>query len=338
MKKDRKNLFREKNRKKVFREEFKMDKIAVLIPCYNESQTIEKVVTDWKKELPEAVIYVYDNNSTDNTAEIARNAGAVVRYEYQQGKGNVIRRMFREIDAECYIMVDGDDTYPAEFGREMASKVLERKVDMVVGDRLSSTYFEENKRPFHNFGNSLVRGTINRLFKSNIRDIMTGYRAFSYLFVKTFPVLSKGFEIETEMSIHAVEKNMLVENVIIEYRDRPEGSESKLNTYSDGVKVLGTIARLYKNYRPFRFFGILALVLMIISAIMFVPVLVTYIQTGLVPNFPTLIVSGFVALAAIQSFFAGLILTTLVEKDRQDFEFKLQMICSGRNRENDEEK
>ena len=315
-----------------------MDKIAVLIPCYNESQTIEKVVTDWKKELPEAVIYVYDNNSTDNTAEIARNAGAVVRYEYQQGKGNVIRRMFREIDAECYIMVDGDDTYPAEFGREMASKVLERKVDMVVGDRLSSTYFEENKRPFHNFGNSLVRGTINRLFKSNIRDIMTGYRAFSYPFVKTFPVLSKGFEIETEMSIHAVEKNMLVENVIIEYRDRPEGSESKLNTYSDGAKVLGTIARLYKNYRPFRFFGILALVLMIISAIMFVPVLVTYIQTGLVPNFPTLIVSGFVALAAIQSFFAGLILTTLVEKDRQDFEFKLQMICSGRNRENDEEK
>ena len=315
-----------------------MDKIAVLIPCYNESQTIEKVVTDWKKELPEAVIYVYDNNSTDNTAEIARNAGAEVRYEYQQGKGNVIRRMFREIDAECYIMVDGDDTYPAEFGREMASKVLERKVDMVVGDRLSSTYFEENKRPFHNFGNSLVRGTINRLFKSNIRDIMTGYRAFSYPFVKTFPVLSKGFEIETEMSIHAVEKNMLVENVIIEYRDRPEGSESKLNTYSDGAKVLGTIARLYKNYRPFRFFGILALVLMIISAIMFVPVLVTYIQTGLVPNFPTLIVSGFVALAAIQSFFAGLILTTLVEKDRQDFEFKLQMICSGRNSGNDEEK
>ena len=319
-------------------EELKMDKIAVLIPCYNESQTIEKVVTDWRKELPEAVIYVYDNNSTDNTAEIAKKAGAVVRYEYQQGKGNVIRRMFREIDAECYIMVDGDDTYPAEFGREMASKVLERKVDMVVGDRLSSTYFEENKRPFHNFGNSLVRGTINRLFKSNIRDIMTGYRAFSYLFVKTFPVLSKGFEIETEMSIHAVEKNMLVENVIIEYRDRPEGSESKLNTYSDGAKVLGTIARLYKNYRPFRFFGIAALLLMIVSAIMFVPVLVTYVQTGLVPNFPTLIVSGFVALAAIQSFFAGLILSTLVEKDRQDFEFKLQMVSNGRNRGSDEEK
>lgn len=307
-----------------------MEKIAVLIPCYNESQTVEKVVTDWKKELPEATIYVYDNNSTDNTAEIAAKAGAVVRCEYQQGKGNVIRRMFREIDAECYIMIDGDDTYPAEFGRAMVEKVLDRGVDMVVGDRLSSTYFEENKRPFHNFGNSLVRGTINRLFKSNIRDIMTGYRAFSYQFVKTFPVLSKGFEIETEMSIHAVEKNMLVENVIIEYRDRPEGSESKLNTYSDGMKVLATIARLYKNYKPFRFFGALAFLLIIISALMFVPVLITYVKTGLVPNFPTLIVSGFVALAAIQSFFAGMILTTLVEKDRQDFEFKLQMIHNGR--------
>lgn len=280
-----------------------MEKIAVLIPCYNESQTIEKVIKDWQKELPEATIYVYDNNSSDNTAEIARNAGAVVRHEYQQGKGNVIRRMFREIDAECYIMIDGDDTYPAEFGREMVNKVLERGVDMVVGDRLSSTYFEENKRPFHNFGNSLVRGTINRLFRSNIRDIMTGYRAFSFQFAKTFPVLSKGFEIETEMSIHAVEKNMLVENVVIEYRDRPEGSESKLNTYSDGAKVLVTIARLYKNYKPFRFFGLLALLLLIVSAIMFVPVLAVYIQTGLVPNFPTLIVSGFIALAAIQAFF-----------------------------------
>ena len=269
-----------------------MDKIAVLIPCYNESQTIKKVVEDWKKELPEATIYVYDNNSSDNTAAIAREAGAVVRYEYQQGKGNVIRRMFREIDAECYIMIDGDDTYPAEFGREMVTKVLERNVDMVVGDRLSSTYFEENKRPFHNFGNSLVRGTINHLFKSNIRDIMTGYRAFSYQFVKTFPVLSKGFEIETEMSIH----------------------------------VLKTIGRLYKNYKPLGFFGMLSALLVLIAAILFIPVFVTYLKTGLVPNFPTLIVSGFVALAAIQSFFAGLILTTIVEKDRQDFELKLQMI------------
>ena len=303
-----------------------MEKIAVLIPCYNEEKTIKKVVRDWKKELPEATIYVYNNNSTDRTAEIAKEAGAVVRDEYQQGKGNVIRRMFREIDAQCYVMIDGDDTYPAEFGREMVDKVLERKVDMVVGDRLSSTYFEENKRPFHNFGNSLVRGTINRLFRSNIRDIMTGYRAFSYQFVKTFPVLSKRFEIETEMSIHAVDKNMLVENVIIDYRDRPDGSESKLNTYSDGAKVLKTIMGLYKNYKPMQFFGLLAAILMIIALAMFMPVFVVYLKTGLVPNFPTLIVSGFIAMAALQSFFAGLVLSTIVQKDRQLFEYKLQMV------------
>ena len=303
-----------------------MEKIAVLIPCYNEEKTIKIVVRDWKKELPEATIYVYNNNSTDRTAEIAKEAGAVVRDEYQQGKGNVIRRMFREIDAQCYVMIDGDDTYPAEFGREMVDKVLERKVDMVVGDRLSSTYFEENKRPFHNFGNSLVRGTINRLFRSNIRDIMTGYRAFSYQFVKTFPVLSKGFEIETEMSIHAVDKNMLVENVIIDYRDRPDGSESKLNTYSDGAKVLKTIMGLYKNYKPMQFFGLLAAILMIIALAMFMPVFVVYLKTGLVPNFPTLIVSGFIAMAALQSFFAGLVLSTIVQKDRQLFEYKLQMV------------
>lgn len=299
-----------------------MDTIAVLIPCYNEEKTIEKVVKDWQTELPEATIYVYDNNSKDRTAEIARAAGAVVRPEYAQGKGNVIRRMFREIDAKCYVMIDGDDTYPAEYGREMVNKVLEEQVDMVVGDRLSSTYFEENKRPFHNLGNSLVRTTINRLFKSNIRDIMTGYRAFSFQFVKSFPVLSKGFEIETEMSIHAVDKNMRVENVIIEYRDRPEGSESKLNTYSDGAKVLKTIFRLYKNYKPMGFFGVVALLLSIISVCLFIPVLIVFAKTGLVPNFPTLIVSGFVALAAIQSLFAGLILTTLIEKDRQEFEFR----------------
>lgn len=303
-----------------------MDKIAVLIPCYNESQTIEKVVKDWKRELPEAVIYVYDNNSKDGTDEIAREAGAVVRYEYQQGKGNVIRRMFREIDAQCYIMIDGDDTYPAEMGREMVNKVLERNVDMVVSDRLSSTYFEENKRPFHNFGNSLVRGSINRLFRSNIRDIMTGYRAFSYEFVKSFPVLSKGFEIETEMSIHAVDKNMAVENIIIEYRDRPQGSESKLNTYSDGFKVLKTIGRLYKNYKPMQFFGMVSLLLFIIAACMFVPVLITYFEIGLVPNFPTLIVSGFMALAALQSLFSGMILSTIAERERQEFEFRLQLV------------
>ena len=234
--------------------------------------------------------------------------------------------MFREIDAQCYIMIDGDDTYPAEYGRHMAELVLNKEADMVVRDRLSSTYFEENKRPFHNFGNSLVRKAINQLFRTNIRDIMTGYRAFSYLFVKSFPVLSKGFEIETEMSIHAVEKNMRIENVIIEYRDRPEGSESKLNTYSDGIKVLRTIFRLYKNYRPLGFFGGIAAILILVSVAMFIPILIKFIHTGLVPNFPTLIVSGFIAITAILSWFSGLILATIVEKDRQQFEFQLNLI------------
>ena len=300
-----------------------MDKMAVLIPCYNESKTIEKVVNDYRKALPEAVIYVYDNNSTDNTAEIAEKAGAVVRHEYQQGKGNVIRRMFREIDAERYIMVDGDDTYPAEYGRKMTDMVLNKHVDMVVGDRLSSTYFEENKRPFHNFGNSLVRWSINALFKSDIKDIMTGYRAFSYQFVKTFPVLSRGFEIETEMSIHALDKNLYVENLVIEYRDRPAGSESKLNTYSDGIKVLKTIARLFKNYKPLNFFGIIAFILFVLALIFFIPVLYAYIQTGLVKNFPTLIVCGFTVIAAILSLFSGLQLQTIAQKNRQDFEMEL---------------
>lgn len=303
-----------------------MDKIAVLIPCYNESKTIEKVVTDFKRVLPEAVIYVYDNNSTDHTDEIARKAGAVVRYEHRQGKGNVIRRMFREIDAECYIMTDGDDTYPAESAPEMIKKVLERNVDMVVGDRLSSTYFTENKRPFHNFGNSLVRKSINLLFNTDIKDIMTGYRAFSYQFVKSFPVLSKGFEIETEMSIHAADKNMFVENVIIEYRDRPEGSVSKLNTYSDGFRVLRTIARLYRTYKPMNFYGVFAAVLAVLSVGFLIPILVKYSQTHLVPNFPTLFVCGFVMLAAIQSFFSGMILQTISQKNRQDFEMELQHI------------
>lgn len=305
-----------------------MDKIAVLIPCYNEGKTVEKVVTDFKNVLPEAVIYVYDNNSTDDTAKLAAQAGAIVRHEYQQGKGNVIRRMFREIDAECYIMTDGDDTYPADFAREMADKVLNQNVDMVVGDRLSSTYFEENKRPFHNMGNSIVRKSINFLFKSEIKDIMTGYRAFSYQFVKSFPVLSKGFEIETEMSIHAIDKNMYIENVIIDYRDRPEGSESKLNTYSDGLKVLFTIFRLYRNYKPINFFSIISLLLTIIAAIFFIPILFTYAETGLVPNFPTLIVCGFIEMAALISLFTGIVLQTLRQKDRQDFEIHLILISN----------
>lgn len=308
-----------------------MDKIAVLIPCYNEAATIKKVVEDFKRVLPEeAVIYVYDNNSTDGTADIAKAAGAVVRHEYMQGKGNVIRRMFREIDAECYLMADGDDTYPAEHAPEMIELVLNRQVDMVVGDRLSSTYFEENKRPFHNFGNWIVRFGINTLFKSSIKDIMTGYRAFSYQFVKSFPVLSKGFEIETEMSIHAIDKNMSVENVVIDYRDRPEGSESKLNTVSDGMKVIKTIIRLFRTYKPFAFFSLLALGLVVLSALFFIPVLVDYFRTGLVERFPTLIVCGFVIIAAVQSFFAGMILENMQQKNRHDFELELVRIQSER--------
>ncbi|MDE7333992.1 MAG: glycosyltransferase family 2 protein [Lachnospiraceae bacterium] len=309
-----------------------MDKIAVLIPCYNEEKTIAKVIRDAKAALPEAVIYVYNNNSTDQTARIAREEGAVVRNEYMQGKGNVIRRMFREIEAQCYIMVDGDDTYPMEFAPEMVEKVLCRNADMVVGDRLSSTYFEENKRPFHNMGNSLVRASINHLFGCEIKDIMTGFRAFSYGFVKTFPVLSKGFEIETEMTIHAVYNHMQIENVIVEYRDRPEGSVSKLNTYSDGFRVLGTIFRLYRDYKPFGFFSILSLVLTAIALLFFIPVLLEYLKTGLVLKFPTLIVCGFVVMAAIQSFFAGLILSNMAMKNRRDFEYRLTLVCEKEKR------
>ena len=303
-----------------------MDKIAVLIPCYNEEMTIYKVVSDFKRVLPEAVVYVYDNNSRDRTAEEALRAGAVVRREYKQGKGNVIRRMFREIDAQCYIMTDGDDTYPAEDAPEMVRMVLERGSDMVVGDRLSSTYFTENKRPFHNFGNSLVRKMINVIFQTDIKDIMTGYRAFSYSFVKSFPVISKGFEIETEMSIHAVDKNMLVENVVIGYRDRPQGSESKLNTVSDGFKVLRTIVRLFRDYKPMSFFGILAGILAVIAIAFFIPVFAEYTKTGLVSRFPTLFTCGFTMLAAIQAFFAGMILQTMKMKNLQDFEMELQHI------------
>ncbi|MBP3686540.1 MAG: glycosyltransferase [Clostridia bacterium] len=314
-----------------------MDRIAVIIPCYNEGKTIAKVVRDFRTHLPEATVYVYDNNSSDDTVEQARAAGAVVRHEYRQGKGNVVRRMFREINAHCYIMADGDDTYPAEYSREMCDLVLEKKVDMVVGDRLSSTYFTENKRPFHNFGNSLVRSTINFLFKSDIRDIMTGYRAFSYQFVKTFPVISKGFEIETEMSIYSIDRNMYVENVVIQYRDRIEGSESKLNTYSDGFKVLKTIFRLFRDYKPLAFFGILSAVLFALSLGFFIPVLIEFFQTGLVEHFPTLIVCGFVAVSALLSLFAGMILESLKLKSKQDFELQLIQTENRYRQLNDEE-
>lgn len=308
-----------------------MDKIALLIPCYNEEQTIEKVLADAKQYIPEAVVYVYDNNSTDKTVEFAEAAGAIVRKEYQQGKGNVIRRMFREIEAQCYIMIDGDDTYPLEYAKDMVNNILEKHTDMVVGDRLSSTYFQENKRPFHNFGNSLVRTSINKLFKSDIRDIMTGYRAFSYEFVKTFPVLSKGFEIETEMSIHAVFNNLQIENQIVEYRDRPEGSISKLNTVGDGTKVLATIVKLCKNYKPFAFFNFIAIILTLLAVGLFIPIFITYVKIGLVPRYPTLFVCCFLELAAIQAFFAGLIMSNMTVKNRRDFEQNLMEVY--RNKE-----
>lgn len=307
--------------------------IAVLIPCYNEAKTIAKVVRDYRAALPEADIYVYDNNSTDHTDDIAREAGAIVRYEYRQGKGNVIRSMFREIDADCYLMIDGDDTYPAENAREMVNLVLERKVDMVVGDRLSATYYTENKRPFHNLGNWLVKGLVNTIFKGSVSDIMTGYRAFSYQFVKSFPVLSKGFEIETEMTIHALDKNLSLQSVQVEYRDRPADSPSKLNTYSDGMKVLRTIVRLYKEYRPMSFFGLLAALMALVSVILFIPIFAEYLHTGLVPRFPTLIVCGVMGTMALLLWVCGLILDTVAKKHRQLFEINLNLLNGQRRRE-----
>ena len=301
----------------------KNKKIAILIPCYNEAQTIEKVITDYKKVLPNADIYVYDNNSTDGTDKIAKKAGAIVKYEYKQGKGNVIRSMFREIKADCYLMIDGDDTYPAENAKEMCNLILENKADMVIGDRLSSTYFKENKRPFHNFGNKIVRFLINKLFNNNVKDIMTGYRSFSYEFVKSFPVLSKGFEIETEMTIHAVDKNFKIVEIPVAYRDRPKGSNSKLNTYSDGIKVLKTIATLFEEYKPAFFFNILSIMLMVISLFFIVPVFAEYYQTGLVPKFPTLIVGCFILLVAILLCIASIILQVIVKKHKQLYELYL---------------
>lgn len=304
-------------------------KIAVLIPCYNEVITIEKVVKDYKKALPKADIYVYDNNSTDGTDKIAKKAGAIVRYEYRQGKGNVIRTMFREIDADCYLMIDGDDTYPAENAKEMCDLVLSGRADMVIGDRLSSTYFSENKRPFHNFGNKIVRWLINHLFKNKIKDIMTGYRAFSKEFVKGFPVLSKGFEIETEMTIHAVDKNFKLVEIPVEYRDRPKGSVSKLNTYSDGFKVLKMIATLFKEYKPFYFFGIVALLFLIIALILGVPVVIEYFKTGLVPRFPTLIVSCIFVVLSMLFWITGIILEVIVKKHKQLYELYLNLRCNN---------
>ena len=303
-----------------------MKKIAVLIPCYNEAKTIEKVVKDYKEALPSADIYVYDNNSTDGTDEIARKAGAIVRYERRQGKGNVIRTMFRDIDADCYLMIDGDDTYPAENAKEMCDLVLYKNFDMVIGDRLSSTYFQENKRPFHNLGNTMVRAAVNSLFKGNITDIMTGYRAFSPLFVKSFPVLSKGFEIETEMSIFALDKNMQLDTIPVQYRDRPDGSVSKLNTYSDGFKVILTIIKLFKDYKPLSFFGICSFLFFALGLGFFIPVFIEYLSTGLVLRFPTLFASIAVMIVAILLLICGFILDTVVKTNRKDFEARLNMI------------
>ncbi|WP_026507047.1 glycosyltransferase family 2 protein [Butyrivibrio sp. MC2013] len=313
-----------------------MDKIAVLIPCYNEEKTIASVIRLAREALPEAVIYVYNNNSSDRTAEIAEAEGAIVRNEYMQGKGNVIRRMFREIDAACYVMVDGDDTYPMSSAPEMVERVLSHNADMVVGDRLSSTYFTENKRPFHNFGNSMTRKAINAMFHCNVNDIMTGFRAFSYEFVKTFPVLSKGFEIETEMTIHAVSNNMQIENVVVQYRDRPEGSTSKLNTFSDGFKVLRTIFRLYRDYRPLQCFTILAVALAALAIIFIIPVFIDYWETGMVNRFPTLMVCGFTMLSAVQAFFNGLVLENIALGKRRQFEMDLNSLQRKKTRMQEE--
>jgi glycosyltransferase involved in cell wall biosynthesis len=307
-----------------------MDEIAVLIPCYNEEKTIQKVIREVREVLPESCIYVYDNNSSDHTARLAKEEGAAVCQERQQGKGNVIRRMFREIDAQVYLMLDGDDTYPLNCARSMVDKVRCEQADMVVGDRLSSTYFSENKRPFHNFGNSLMRFGINSLFHTKIRDVMTGYRAFSYEFVKTFPVVSAGFEIETEMTVHAVNYRLRVDNVVVDYRDRPEGSVSKLSTFRDGFRVIRKLIQMYRNYRPLRFFGALGVLLAVAGMLLVIPVLKEYLATGLVPRFPTLIVSGFLALAGLQSVFSGIILEVLTAKDRREFEYRL---IEARNRQ-----
>lgn len=297
-------------------------KTAVLIPCYNEATSIEKVINDFKQQLPDATIYVYDNNSTDNTADIARRAGAVVKHEFRQGKGNVVRSMFRDIDADCYLMVDGDDTYPAENAKEMC-QLVEEGADMVIGDRLSSTYFTENKRPFHNDGNRLVRFLINKIFNNNIHDIMTGYRALSHTFVKNFPIISRNFEIETEMTIHALDKNFLIRELKINYRDRQEGSVSKLNTYLDGMKVVSTIFMMFRDYRPLKFFTIISALLLLIAIAMFVPVFIEYMQTGLVPRFPTLIASGFIGIASLLTFFCGVVLEVITKKHKQLYELML---------------
>ena len=307
-------------------------KTAVLIPCYNEELTIKKVILDFKKALPKADIYVYDNNSTDNSYEIAKDTGAIVKREYRQGKGNVVRSMFRDIDADCYILVDGDDTYPAEASKEIEELILSKKADMVIGDRLSSTYFEENKRRFHNSGNKLVRKLINTIFKSDISDIMTGMRGFSYEFVKSFPISSKEFEIETEMTIFALNHNFLIKELPIEYRDRMDGSESKLNTFSDGYKVISLLFGLFRDIKPLFLFSLVTLVLLIIAGLYFFPILIDFYRTGFVEKVPTLITVGVVAIVAVIIFFTGVVLHVIRKQHDENFEHHLNLIAQNKKR------
>lgn len=307
-------------------------KTAVLIPCYNEELTIKKVILDFKKALPKADIYVYDNNSTDNSYEIAKDTGAIVKREYRQGKGNVVRSMFKDIDADCYILVDGDDTYPAEASKEIEELILSKKADMVIGDRLSSTYFEENKRRFHNSGNKLVRKLINTIFKSDISDIMTGMRGFSYEFVKSFPISSKEFEIETEMTIFALNHNFLIKELPIEYRDRMDGSESKLNTFSDGYKVISLLFGLFRDIKPLFFFSLVTLVLLIIAGLYFFPILIDFYRTGFVEKVPTLITVGVVAIVAVIIFFTGVVLHVIRKQHDENFEHHLNLIAQNKKR------
>jgi glycosyltransferase involved in cell wall biosynthesis len=298
--------------------------IAILIPCYNEEKTIAKVINDFKKELPDAKIYVYDNNSTDNTYEIAKQNGAIVKKEYRQGKGNVIRSMFRDIDADIYVMVDGDDTYPAEFVHSLIEPIKNKEADMVIGDRLSNGSYEtQNKRLFHNFGNNLVKNLINKLFNSSLNDILTGYRAFNKKFVKNFPILSEGFEIETEMSLHALDKKFLIKEISIDYRDRPEGSYSKLNTFSDGIRVLKTIFWLFKDYKPLIFFSLMGSLFFLLSLIVGIPVILEFINTSYITKIPSAILAVGLMLISILSFFSGIILDTIVTQHRREYELNL---------------
>lgn len=312
-----------------------MNKIAVLIPCYNEELTIEKVVKDFKKELPNADIYVYDNNSKDKTGEIAKEAGAIVKHEYRQGKGNVVRKMFQDIEADIYVMVDGDDTYPAEFVHELIKPVENGEADMTIGDRLSNgTYQEENKRRFHEFGNNLVRKTINVLFDTKLKDIMTGYRVFNRQFVKNMPVMSPKFEIETEMTLYALDKKYIIKEIPIIYRDRPEGSESKLNTVSDGIKVVKTIINMFKDYKPLQFFGIIAIILFVLGILVGTPVIAEFIKMNYITKVPSAILATGLIMISVIIGQCGIILHTIVKQHKENYELNLQRYTQIENLKN----